>query len=151
VLTPIGGGIDPQLSISDDLFVSMCALNVPVNISIPSGEMVYGTTINVTYDPSLMDFESATRGAFWTAGAGWSITANEVSTGLVQVTLFNTQASAATPVAYLRKSRISSSMSIRMPQLGHTTFLPPRRIRETGASLGLQIRARSRFYTRRRT
>ena len=95
VLTPIGGGIDPELSIADLIPITFCGVDVPVNISIPVSELVSGATFNVTYDTDVMDFEQATQGAFWSAGDGWGFFANEGESGVVTVTLYNANPSAA--------------------------------------------------------
>jgi VCBS repeat-containing protein len=99
VLTPVGGGIDPQLSVPDGLLINACALAVPVYIDIPGSELVYGTTFTLTYDSTKFDFEGAMRGSFWTQAGNWALVANESSPGVVTVTMFNSQgnASPATP------------------------------------------------------
>ncbi|MCC7086779.1 MAG: right-handed parallel beta-helix repeat-containing protein [Pirellulales bacterium] len=90
-LTPVGGGIDPLLSIDDNIPINLCGVLVPVKIDSPVS--LPGLTFVTAYDASAMDFHDATQGAFWSAGSGWSIIANEPTPGTIYVTMYRSTVS----------------------------------------------------------
>jgi hypothetical protein len=69
---------------------------VPVQLTvlepgdIPPG--VVGSTFDLFFDPSVLTYQSATNGSFWTTADGWTIVANpNAQPGRVIVSMYNSQ------------------------------------------------------------
>ena len=93
-LVPGTAGVDPQLSVPDSVsVVPGGSVTLPVSIDINPAAQVYSATFRVTYNTSVLDFNTASLGAFWPAVDGWNILYNEISPGDVYVTIYNSSAS----------------------------------------------------------
>ncbi len=94
-LTTGASGVDPQYSIPANVPVgSGTNINLPVNLDVLFSETVYSATFEVTYETNVLAYISATRGSFWTEANGWNFFANEITPGVVRITLFNSNPSA---------------------------------------------------------
>ena len=94
VLVAGTAGVDPELSIGTAIPAAQGSdVTIPVSIDVGGAENVLSSTFDVHFNTAVLSFGSATQGAFWPAGDGWSIFANEVSPGDVRVTMFNAAAS----------------------------------------------------------
>lgn len=90
-------GVDPQYTIDDNIHAAPGgSVTVPVQLTVlqpgdvPPG--VVGSTFDLFFDPSLLTYQSATNGSFWTAADGWTIFANpNVQPGRVIVSMYNSQ------------------------------------------------------------
>ena len=90
-------GVDPQYTVDDNIHaVRGSSVTVPVQLTvsqpgdIPPG--VVGSTFDLFFDPSVLTYQSATNGSFWTTGDGWTIFANpNVQPGRVIVSMYNSQ------------------------------------------------------------
>ena len=109
-LIQAAGGVDPNLSLASNVIINGPALDMLVNITIPTTEAlapgVLGATFTVTYDTNALTFSSVKQGSFWSAANGWNIQFNGSTPGTLFVTLYNTTPSAATanpaPIADVR-------------------------------------------------
>ncbi len=84
-------GVDPEYSISEDIPATQGGtVTVPVELNVLPAETVVGATFHVYFDDSLLTFDDATAGAFWSSVDGWSITGNLSAAGRVTVAMYNT-------------------------------------------------------------
>ena len=98
VVTHIGGGVDPQLSIPVDVAGRPgAAVVVPVNIDIAPGETtVISSTFDVFYDPAVLSITDGdvANGAFWPQSSGWTVIGHVVTDGHMRVSVFDAVPSA---------------------------------------------------------
>ena len=84
-------GVDPEYSISDNIPATQGGtVTVPVELNVLPAETVVGATFHVYFDDSLLTFDAATAGAFWSSVDGWSIAGNLSAPGRVTVAMYNT-------------------------------------------------------------
>ena len=99
---PVAPGIDPELSIPDNL-PGARGKSVAVDVSIDVGlaENVYSATFDVAFDPSVLQIadENVTLGEFWSDG--WALIANvdESEPGLLSVAMWNSDGVPSAPGA----------------------------------------------------
>src|SRR5262249_15205021 len=91
VLTHVGGGVDPQLSVPDNIVVGPHApATVPVNINVAPGETTdISATFTVNFEDTVLSYVNTTQGSFWAPGSGWTMFANQTSSTQVLLTFFN--------------------------------------------------------------
>jgi parallel beta-helix repeat protein len=91
------GGVaafDPELSIPDNIVVEAGEqVTVPVDITIETSVIgIISATFTVEYDTDVLDFITAQLGDDFDS-SGWTITPNEPSNGMIQISMFNTSPS----------------------------------------------------------
>ncbi len=111
-LIPSAGGVDPLLSVASNVIINGPALDILVNLTLPTAEAaslngLLGATFTLTYDTNALTFSSVKQTSFWSAANGWNIQFNGSTTpGSVFVTLYNTSPSPAAntpqPIADVR-------------------------------------------------
>ena len=134
-------GVDPQYTVDDNIHaVRGGSVTVPVQLTVSQpGDIppsVVGSTFDLFFDPSVLTFQSATTGNFWTTGDGWTIFANpNVQPGRVIVSMYNSQGQASSagqgPIANVSFG-VSNSASVgnsstldvgaKNPNEGHLTW-----------------------------
>jgi hypothetical protein len=84
----VGGGVDPLLSIADNIPVfAGTTVTIPVSILTDADTYVDGATYTVVYETNVLDFVSASRGADFTIANGWSLLVNEDPNGTLNVAM----------------------------------------------------------------
>ena len=87
-VTHVGGGVDPQLSIADNIsVVAGTQVTIPVSILTDANTYVDGATFTVVYDTAVLDYVSSARGVDFPMANGWSLLVNENPDGTLNVAM----------------------------------------------------------------